>query len=197
MDVIWREQYLPRWGNSPEWQRQIALLFHIHWRTNSCPHWCPILCFVSTLQAIWRSFNHVPIMTMMGVTNNATCMLDPTATPNAKSIYSLEFASVPAWFRYTALFTLFLYATVTAVTCSAALEEYWFSAQNIDTLYWTYFPTMGSRISPTKVSLICHCSTTCSIADTKNSAQTATNAVMTNNLHIVSSVFYMLQVYLQ
>lgn len=43
-----------------------------------------------------------PITMISGSTNNAICMLDPTATPIAKSILSLH-------------------ATVTAVACSAAL----------------------------------------------------------------------------
>lgn len=55
-------------------------------------------------------------------------------------------------------------ATVTAVTCSAA------------------FPTMGSRTRPTKVCDTCHCSQTSLIALTRNSAQTATSAVMTASL---------------
>jgi hypothetical protein len=55
-----------------------------------------------------------PITMTNGRTSKAICMLDPTATPIARSILSLH-------------------ATVTAVACSAAL------------------PTIGSRISPTKV----------------------------------------------
>jgi hypothetical protein len=55
-----------------------------------------------------------PITTISGRISNATCKLDPIATPIARSILSLQ-------------------ATVTAVACSAA------------------FPTIGRRISPTKV----------------------------------------------
>lgn len=59
---------------------------------------------------------------------------------------------------------LFLRAQVTAVKCSAAL------------------PTIGMRIRPTKVSLMCHTLVTSSIAETKNSAQTPTMTVTTINL---------------
>lgn len=83
------------------------------------------------------------------------------------------------------MLTLFFMATVTAVTCSAAnhprlISLYWYIHE--DCVWYLPLPTMGSRIKPTKVSLICHCSTTSSMADTRNSAHTATNAVMTRRL---------------
>jgi hypothetical protein len=71
-------------------------------------------------------------------------MEEPTATPIAKSI-------------------LFLLATVTAVTCSAAL------------------PTMGRMMRPTNASLKDEVSTTALILSTINSAQTATKPVDINS----------------
>lgn len=43
-------------------------------------------------------------------------------------------------------------------------------------------PMIGNKIRPTKVSLMFHCSTTASMAETKNSAQIATKTVMKNSL---------------
>jgi hypothetical protein len=59
---------------------------------------------------------------------------------------------------------LFFAATVTAVTCSAAL------------------PTMGRMIRPIKAALTLVCSTIGSIASLMKSAQTATNAVLMQSI---------------
>jgi hypothetical protein len=86
-----------------------------------------------------------PIMTIRGVTRRAIWMDEPTATPMARSILSFM-------------------ATVTAVTCSAAL------------------PTMGNKIKPTKVSEMPLPSTMPSILSTRNSAHRATKTVDTTSL---------------
>ena len=102
-----------------------------------------------------------PNNTINGATSSAICYYqwyirmvhtidDPTATPTAKSI-------------------LFLYATVTAVTCSAAL------------------PTMGKTINPINVVETPDDATIWSIELTRNSAQTATTAVLANNNRIAMS----------
>jgi len=78
---------------------------------------------------------------MKGVTKRAIWIEEPTATPMARSI-------------------LFFVATVTAVTCSAAL------------------PTMGRMMRPMKASLMPSCSSTTALMEsTMNSAQTATRPV--------------------
>jgi len=81
-----------------------------------------------------------PNSTITGVTKSAIWILEPTATPIARSI-------------------LFLLATVTAVTCSAA------------------FPTIGRMMRPTKASEMLVLVTRWLILDTKNSAHTATSPV--------------------
>jgi hypothetical protein len=107
---------------------------------------------------------------MRGVTNSAICILLPTATPKARSIYIFELWVIISRIGHKLIHTLFLKAQVTAVRCSAAL------------------PTTGIRIRPTNVSLMCHILVTSSIAETKNSAQTPTITVTTTNLFIVISV---------
>lgn len=67
-------------------------------------------------------------------------------------------------------------AQVTAVRCSAAL------------------PTMGSKIKPTNVSLICQTFVTSSIAETRNSAQTPTRAVTIISLFYCFSLIFFLDI---